>query len=70
MKDSVQRGLLIALGVAVAVIILFTAIYFSESSISFQQNSGAPTLPKKADAQVIIKKVSDHLVPLLNSLRK
>lgn len=70
MKDSVQRGLLIALGVAVAVILLFSAIYFSENSITFQHHSGAPSLPQKTDTRVIIQKISDRLVPLLHSLRK
>jgi hypothetical protein len=70
MKDSSHRNFLIALGVAVAAIIVFTAFYFSDGSLTLNRNSGIPPLQKKATPQVIIKKISDNVIPFLRSFQK
>jgi hypothetical protein len=70
MKESSHKNLLIALGVAVAAIIVFTAFYFSDGALSFQPYTNSPSVPKKPTPQVIIKKISERIIPMLHSLHK
>lgn len=71
MKTPTHKNLLIALGVAVAVIILFTAIYFKDGALTV----GRPTqnhnqvAPKKT-SEALINKVSKKVIPFLQHLKK
>ncbi len=71
MKTPSHRNLLIMLGVAVAVVILFTAIYFKDGALTFGrpvQNQNQP-VPKKT-SEVVINKVSKKVIPFLQHLKR
>ena len=59
MKRLSQKDLIIVLGVAVAVIIIITSIYFKET----QPHNATQFPEKKVKPTVLIKKVLEKLAP-------
>jgi hypothetical protein len=71
MKTPTHRNLLIALGVAVAVVILFTAIYFKDGALTFgrvQQHQNQ-VVPKKT-SEAVVNRISKKVLPLFHYLKK
>ena len=69
MKTPSHRNLLIALGVAVAVVILFTAIYFKDGALTFGRPAQNQAVPKKT-SEVVTNKISKKIIPFLQHLKK
>lgn len=70
MKTPSHRNLLIALGVAVAVVILFTAIYFKDGALTFgRPGQNQNQVPKKT-SEVVTNKISKKIIPFLQHLKK
>ena len=61
MKKLSQKDLIIALGIAVAAIIIITGIYFKDSSAQTRHSTQFPQ--KKAKATVLVKKFLEKLAP-------
>jgi hypothetical protein len=70
MKTPSHRNLLIALGVAVAVIILFTAIYFKDNTLTLNNPFSGKSPALKKASEVTIDRFSKRIIPLLQYLKK
>jgi hypothetical protein len=61
MKKLSHKDLIIALGIAVAAIIIITSIYFKDSAIQSDRSSSQPVPTGKAKPTVLVKKVLERL---------
>jgi len=61
MKRLSHKDLIIALGIAVAAIILVSSIYFNDSTVKNERSSKQPIPAGKAKPTVLIKKVLEKL---------
>jgi len=61
MKKLSHKDLIIALGVAVAAIIIISSIYFKDSAGQSQRTSTQPIPEKKVRPTVLVKKVLEKL---------
>ena len=61
MKRLSHKDLIIALGIAVAAVILVSSIYFNENSARNERSSRQPVPAGKAKPTVLIKKVFEKL---------
>jgi len=61
MKKLSQKDFIIALGVAVAAIIIVFSMYFKDSSAQSIRSSAKPTPEKKIKPTVLVKKVLEVL---------
>jgi len=60
MKRLSHKDLIIALGIAVAAIILVSSIFFNENSIQSERSTAQPIPAGKAKPTVLIKKVLER----------
>lgn len=61
MKKLSQKDLIIALGIAVAAIIIISSIYLKESAGQSHRSSTKPVPEKKVKPIVLVKKVLEKL---------
>ncbi|HLZ17938.1 MAG TPA: hypothetical protein VKQ08_12890 [Cyclobacteriaceae bacterium] len=61
MKKLSRKDLIIALGVAVAAVIVISSIFFKDSAGQSQRTSTQPTPERKVKPTVLVKKVLEKL---------